>query len=364
MFRNVAIIFIAVTFIAGCSTTKQSEKVIEPVEGNASPELDWNVPNQIAPQTAGTTVSSNKSTVPPQNAQRLLKWISLAQWTADHGLKPPHPFATAPEAAYSIESANGKMILAIGSREVTWNGITVNLGYAPQIIDGDVCLYGIDLQKNLEPLLCATPISFPQDHRVIVIDPGHGGHNSGTVSVLDGRMEKEFTLDVALRLKPLLETNGWTVFLTRTTDVDFANSNRVTFADAHHADAFISLHFNATGDRSRATGGIETYCLTPAGLPSTLTRGYSDPLFAGLPNNHFDAQNLQLAVKLQSALIRATGFEDRGVCRARFMTVLQGQRRPAVLVEAGYLSNPHDAKLIETPDFRQKLAETIATSLK
>lgn len=299
-----------------------------------------------------------------QNRALLTTWIPLAQWASQRGLKPPRLFATAPETAYVIESANGTMIFGIGSREVTWNGVTVNLGYAPQIIDGEICLYGIDLQKNLEPLLCEPPISFPQNHRVIVIDPGHGGANVGTHSALDGRFEKEFTLDIALRLKPLLETNGWTVFLTRTADIDFANSNRVTFAQAHRADLFISLHFNATGDRSPNISGIETYCMTPVGLPSTLTRGYSDPMFAHLPNNDFDAQNLQFAVKLQDALVHATGFDDRGVCRARFMTVLQGQQRPSVLLEMGYLSNPHDAKLIESPDFRQKLAETIAGALR
>lgn len=310
-----------------------------------------------------------KSNTPPanansQNSAQLTTWVPLAEWASEHGLKSPRLFATSPETAYSIESANGTMILAIGSLEATWNGITVNLGYAPQIIDGEICLYGLDLQKNLEPLLCESPISFPQTNRVIVIDPGHGGHNSGTVSVLDGRLEKEFTLDTALRLKPLLETNGWTVFLTRTSDVDFPNTNRVTFADAHHADLFISLHFNATADRSQNISGIETYCLTPTGLPSTKTRDYPDPPFAVWPNNSFDAQNLQLAVKLHDALVRRTGLEDRGVCRVRYMTVTRGQHCPAILIEQGYLSSPHDAKLIESPEFRQKLAETIADALK
>ena len=65
----------------------------------------------------------------------------------------------------------------------------INLGFAPEFIDGEVFLYGLDLQKNLEPLLCEPPISFPQTNRVIVIDPGHGGVNVGTKSVLDGRFE-------------------------------------------------------------------------------------------------------------------------------------------------------------------------------
>ncbi len=66
------------------------------------------------------------------------------------------------------------MILAIGSHEATWNGIGIDLGFEPQLIDGEVFLHGLDLQKNLEPLLCAPPLTFGTN-RVIVIDPGHGG---------------------------------------------------------------------------------------------------------------------------------------------------------------------------------------------
>lgn len=365
MFKAAGIIFAAAIFIAGCSTSKPPEKAIESIQTtNVSPELNWNTSpkNAIASSPARATVDEKMTA--SQNPQSLTTWIPLSQWAKEHGLKSPQLFATAPETAYSIDSVNGTMILGIGSREVTWNGITVSLGYAPESIDGEIYLYGIDLQKNLEPLLCEPPLSFPQTNRVIVIDPGHGGGNSGTISVLDGRLEKEFTLDTALRLKPLLETNGWTVFLTRSADVDFANTNRVTFADAHHASLFISLHFNATGDRSQKIAGIETYCLTPTGLLSTKTRDYPDPPFAVWPNNSFDAKNLQLAVKLHNALVRATGLEDRGVCRARYMTVVRGQHCPAILIEQGYLSSPHDATLIESPDFRQKLAETIADALK
>ncbi|MBU6409369.1 MAG: N-acetylmuramoyl-L-alanine amidase, partial [Verrucomicrobia bacterium] len=77
----------------------------------------------------------------------------------------------------------------------------------------------------------------------------------------------------------------------------------------------------------------------------------------------FDAQNLQLAVHIQKALVRGTGLEDRGVCRARFMTVLQGQECPAVLVEIGYLSNPQEAALIENPRWRGKVAHVLASAL-
>ena len=86
-------------------------------------------------------------------------------------------------------------------------------------------------------------------------------------------------------------------------------SNRVAFAEAHHADLFISLHFNSTPDRDKTTAGLETYCFTPTGMPSNLTRGYADIWSQYFPNNAFDAQNLQLAVRLHTALLRATGRE-------------------------------------------------------
>ena len=83
--------------------------------------------------------------------------------------------------------------------------------------------------------------------------------------------------------------------------------------------------------------------------PPPLTRGYADPWTEQLPNNNFDAQNLQFAMQIQTELLQATGMEDRGVQRARFMEVLRGQKRPAILIEAGYLSNPAEAEKIETP---------------
>jgi N-acetylmuramoyl-L-alanine amidase len=200
-------------------------------------------------------------------------------------------------------------------------------------------------------------------NRVIVIDPGHGGFNVGTHSVLDGRFEKEFTLDWAKRLAPLLETNGWKVFLTRTSDVTVSNLDRVIFAEAHHADLFISLHFNS-GAPDKKPAGLVTYCLTPVGMPSTLTRGWPDLWLQVFPNNAYDAQNLQLAVRVHSVLVRATGIEDRGVCHLRFDTVLRGQNRPAILIEGGFMSNPHEARLIENPEFRQKLAQAVADALR
>ncbi|HUC85119.1 MAG TPA: N-acetylmuramoyl-L-alanine amidase [Candidatus Acidoferrales bacterium] len=289
-------------------------------------------------------------------------WTSLKRWALEKKIDPPTLLTKSPLVTYSVNSPRGAMILAIGIREATWNGVALHLGFAPEIIDGEVYVHGLDLQKSFEPFLCDGPPLFGTN-RVIVIDPGHGGMNAGTIAVGDHRPEKTFTLDWAQRLQPLLEQEGWRVILTRTNDVDIALSNRVTVAETDHADLFISFHFNSAAPDPKPVG-LATFCLTPAGMPSTVTRGYPDLWFQSFPNNKFDAENVRLAERLQRALLHATGLEDRGVNRARFIGVLRGQHRPAVLIEAGFLSNPHEARRIESADFREKLAEAVAAALK
>jgi N-acetylmuramoyl-L-alanine amidase len=366
VFKPAVILTAAVMLLAGCSSTPpEPDEAISspPVTGDEMSPLNWTDTNRAKPfpvPRTGPFTAQAARTGPP--AAPITTWTSLNRWAAENKLAPPHLVSTTPVAAYAFASANGTLVVDIGSREATWNGTEINLGFAPQFIDDEVFVYGLDLQKNIEPLLLGPPLTFGR--RVVVIDPGHGGLNVGTHSAVDGRYEKEFTLDWALRLAPLLKTNGWQVFLTRTSDVTVSNVDRVVFAGAHHADVFISLHFNSTADRDTRTGGLETYCITPTGLPSTLTRSFADSWAERLPNNACDAQNLQLAVRIQNALWRATGVEDRGVRHARFETVLRGQSCPAILIEGGYLSNPHEARLIESPAFRQQLAEAVAAALK
>jgi len=378
--------------LAGCSTTSKE------------PPANWSATNQVAeaksPLPAKATLSSSHTNSPtavktnvfftvktnlpaavktnlpplvntnPPAATNSLKphpapvytWTSLKLWTITQKINPPLLLSKSPLFTYSVSSDKGVMVLAIGSREATWNGVMLHLGYAPEFIDGEVFVHGLDLQKSMEPFLCESPAVFGTN-RIVVIDPGHGGMNAGTLSVTDRRPEKEFTLDWARRLRPLLEQEGWQVFLTRTNDVDEALSNRVNVAEIHHASLFISLHFNSTAPDQKPVG-LATFCLTPVGMPSTLTRGYPDVLFQAYPNNNFDAQNVQLAERLQRNLVHTAGLEDRGVTRARFIGVLRGQHRPSVLIEAGFLSSPHEAKRIADPAFRQKLAEGVAAALR
>jgi N-acetylmuramoyl-L-alanine amidase len=239
----------------------------------------------------------------------------------------------------------------------------LRLGFAPQMIDNQICVNAVDLRKTVQPLLNADAIWPAKTNRIVVIDPGHGGEDSGTKSVLGSRYEKEYTLDWARRLATLLTAKGWEVCLTRANDSDLPLSNRVAIAEQRKADLFVSLHFNsAAPDTEQA--GLETYCLTPAGMPSSLIRGFDDDLRLVFPNNSFDGQNLQLACGVHRALLRVNGNHDRGVRRARFPAVLRGQQRPAILIEGGYLSNPREARLISEPSYRQKLAEAVASGIE
>jgi N-acetylmuramoyl-L-alanine amidase len=295
-------------------------------------------------------------------------WIPLNRWCQANGLPAPALQRAVPLPTYALGSSNGVLTLQAGTRVARWNGLDLRLGFAPQWINAEPFVHFLDLSKTVRPLLVGLPVNHPVNHGggdgrpVIVIDPGHGGENAGTRSAIGSHFEKEFTLDWGRRLQGRLESQGWHVFLTRTSDRDMPISDRVAFAQEHQADLFLSLHFNSSAPND-SQAGLETYCLTPTGMPSTVTREFEDDPAEVLPNNAFDVQNLQLALSVHQALLRVNGHRDRGVRRARFLGVLRGQQRPAVLIEGGYLSNPQEARLIAEPQYRQKLADAVAQGL-
>ena len=332
--------------LAGCETS--------PRRTTGSPPPDWEL---VAPPKPAIPSNALPATTEVETG-----WVSLSEWSAQHRLEPPRGMDSSRPATVSLSYDKGTFVFQERSLAAQWNGMDLWLGFAPQMSNGGMYLQSLDLQKNVLPLLNLADEK-PKTGGVIVIDPGHGGGNTGAQSVLDGRFEKEFTLDWAQRLAPLLRQRGWRVFLTRTDDSELPLGDRVEFAESHKADLFISLHFNASAGGSQQSG-IETYCLTPEGLPSSLTREFDDDPALVFPNNAFDTQNLQYAVRLQRAMLEVSGTADRGVRRARFMGVLRGQNRPAVLLEGGYLSNRDEARRIENPQFRQQLAEAIARALE
>ena len=298
-------------------------------------------PPVVEPPSAPVVTTTNAPARPMANLKRTVVWVDWEGWLAEHG-RPP-------------------IKIIPGSRRALWAGAAVYLGFEPRLLSGRVEVFQRDVEKTFEPLL-ATNSPVLRKPPLIVIDPGHGGTNWGTRSLIGNGHEKEYTLDWALRLKPLLEAKGWWVVLTRTNDASMDLPERIAVAEKAGAALFVSLHFNA-GFPNKEAHGLETYCLTPQGLPSNVVRDFADDASQAWPNNAFDAENVRLAMYVHRRLLRATGAEDRGVKRARFMGVLRGQNRPAILIEGGYLSNPQEARKIATPEYRQKLAEAVAAAL-
>ena len=248
-------------------------------------------------------------------------WVSLIDWCKGRDVQVVF-HSSAPSLAYEIRSPRGVFTVWPGSQVARWQNFEVRLGFKPQSRNGELWLHALDLEKTIQPLITGSPALSGKLALVIVIDPGHGGANPGTKSVWDGRYEKDFTLDWGRRLATVLESRGWGVFLTRTNDTNLALSNRVAVAEAHNADLFVSLHFNSAAP-DRTQSGVETYCLTPAGVPSTVTRGFEDDIGITFPNNAFDEQNVQLACCVHHALLEVNGHQDRAVRRARFLGVLR-----------------------------------------
>jgi N-acetylmuramoyl-L-alanine amidase len=181
----------------------------------------------------------------------------------------------------------------------------------------------------------------------IVLDPGHGGCDSGAVNRATGLLEKEVNLDVALRLAALLERSGWKVVLTRTTDrdVSWANSPdrvelqaRVDVAAANSATIFISIHCNAS---------------TSSDVRGSSLHWYKD-----------EDYELARALTVSTELFRQEmGIPQRGIVQNNFY-VLKYSAMPSLLVEMAHISNSEEAGIFANPGCRQKLAEAIARGVE
>jgi N-acetylmuramoyl-L-alanine amidase len=357
------ILAVALLLLTGCSASHRGLKTgyaEQPMVAVKEPVETEHITD--APALAPPPGTNPEILHPPGN-HIVNAWIPLRQWSDEHKAGPVQRLTSDKVPTFALKTANGLLIIRAYDLVAFWNGLELHLGFAPQVANGQPLIHSLDFAKNVEPLM--HPLALPErTNRVIVIDPGHGGSNLGTKSVLDGSYEKVYALDWAKRLAPILETNGWKVLLTRTSDIDLSLTDRVTFADSNKADLFVSLHFNAApSPADHEESGIETFCVTPTGMPSTLKRDWEDDASLVFPNNRFDSENLRYAMQVQRSVLKLSGARDHGVRRARFMTVLRGQNCPAILVEGGYLSNPREARRVADPAYRQKLAEAVAAAI-
>jgi N-acetylmuramoyl-L-alanine amidase len=203
----------------------------------------------------------------------------------------------------------------------------------------------------------------------VVIDAGHGGHDTGTIGQ-GGYTEKELVLDVAQRLKQLIETElGAEVVMTRSDDNFVPLETRTAIANQQQADLFISIHANSS--RVRSVRGVETYFLNFTSSREALETASREN--AASDRSIHELQDLvkkimlqdkvdesrELAQHIERALAGRKGSGiDRGVKQAPFV-VLIGANMPSILAEVCFISNPLDEKSVKTGDNRQAIAESL-----
>ena len=246
----------------------------------------------------------------------------------------------------------------VGSKELSINGIKVIMIAELVEKDGDILLSRLDLTKLVEPILRPNRIRGANAIRTVVIDPGHGGYDHGATSIYGN--EKDFALDVGLRLRALLQRKGLNVQMTRSDDTFIPLEERAAFGNRFRDGIFVAIHFNAGSDFGT---GIETYTLAPRYVPSTGDDSPSASCMVQCAGNIEDPENMALATAMHASLLSRLPMVDRGIKRARFC-VLRLSTIPAVLVEGGFVSNPAEAARIAVPAYRQAEAEAIALAIQ
>lgn len=256
-------------------------------------------------------------------------------------------------------SASGRSIEGkVHARDIRINGVKYVLCFPIASRNGNPLISAMDVTKIIEPVLRPQKIKNATSVKTVILDPGHGGHDSGATGPL-GR-EKEAALDVALRAKRLLEAKGFQVMMTRSTDVFIPLEKRSAFANRFKNAVFVSIHFN----KSKGTSGtgIETYCLAPRGVPSMDEENLSYSDLKLHPGHARDPENVALATAVHASMVRRIALPDRGIKRARFH-VIRATSIPSILVEGGFMNNPTDSRMISGAPFRQKMAEAIVAGV-
>ncbi|WP_142289548.1 N-acetylmuramoyl-L-alanine amidase [Gottfriedia luciferensis] len=209
--------------------------------------------------------------------------------------------------------------------------------------------------------------------KTVVIDPGHGGSDTGAIGV-GGLREKNVVLDVGKRVETLFkDLTPYKVYLTRSTDIFIPLAQRPSFAINKKANAFVSIHANAA---SPSASGLETYYYgikssssslnknaAPPGTVhnSFLNNGSNSSVLASKTNPYIDDSKL-LAKCIQEQMVSAFELQDRGAKHGNFQ-VIRANRLPAVLTEIGFITNKNDAEKLASPYWRQIAAEAIYTGI-
>jgi N-acetylmuramoyl-L-alanine amidase len=259
-----------------------------------------------------------------------------------------------------FETVKNPLEFVSGSREVMINGARSWLCFPVIEHDGKYLVSRTDLAKTIEPLVRPHRVPNAGKVQTVVLDPGHGGYDRGQVSRFG--YEKDFALDVARKLRPLLQAKGLRVIMTREGDYFVPLEVRAQIANAARDSIFVSIHFNATNDDPNATG-FEIFSFTPRGAPSTSDSAVGPSALSTQPGGAVDAQSMALSACIYHSLLGHLPEYDRGIKRARF-AVLRLTKVPAVLIEGGFLTEKGECKLIAQKEWRARLAHAISVGIE
>jgi len=259
-----------------------------------------------------------------------------------------------------FEAAKNPLEFVSGSREVMINGARSWLCFPAIEQNGKLLVSRTDVAKTIEPLVRPHRVPNVGKVQTIVVDPGHGGYDKGQVSRYG--YEKDFALDVARKLRPLLLSKGLRVIMTREGDYFVPLEVRAQIANKARDSIFVSIHFNASNDDRNATG-FEIFSFTPRGAPSTSDSAVAPSALSTQPGSAVDAQSLALSACIYHSLLGHIPEYDRGIKRARF-AVLRLTKVPAVLIEGGFLTEQGQCKLIAQKEWRAKLAHAISVGIE
>lgn len=235
------------------------------------------------------------------------------------------------------------------------------------------------------PTATAPAPSLPPGIRTVVIDPGHGGTETGAISP-SGVQEKELTLALSRELADSLSRLGLRVVLTRTEDVNVPLDARTPLANQNKGDLFISIHLNSS--LGSGAYGTETYILSSEATDASAARAAADEnagapagspapdpsvdpeamedlqlILWDLAQTHHLGESQRFANMVQGELNQTLQLRDRGVKQAPFR-VLMGANMPAVLVELGFISNPDEEKKLQDPEYRSGLIQALVRSVQ
>ena len=237
-------------------------------------------------------------------------------------------------------------------------------------------------QQEPEPYIMPMPVRGGSKHERIVIDAGHGGHDSGAVGAR--KMEKTLVLQIAKRLAKQLKRRGYTVYMTRNSDRFLKLRQRTRIADKKNAKVFVSIHANSVPKKKRnKVQGVETFFLQntrdaksqriAARENKAVLKGAGSALSKkvivdSVLNGPKIVQSNKLAIDVQRRMLtnlrsKYRGVKDGGVRSAPFW-VLVGASRPSILVEVGYISHPRERKRLFTPAYQELIAKGIAEGIE